>query len=301
MNRARTLLERLAAGEVLVGDGAIGTMLMARGLPAGEPPERFNLTHPHIVEEVGRLYREAGADLLTTNTFGGSPARLADSDLEADLERLTRAAVRAAIRAAGGRALVSGSIGPCGLVLQPYGDADPGLVREGFLRQARALATSGADLFCVETMTDLAEACLAVDAAREAAPDLPVIATMTFERTRRGFFTVMGNSIVDAVRTLETRGATMIGSNCGNGMDAMVAIARECSRIATRPIAIQSNAGLPIAEGDGLRYPETPEAFAAAVSDLLACGVRLLGGCCGTTPAHVRALRAAVDAATPAG
>jgi 5-methyltetrahydrofolate--homocysteine methyltransferase len=296
---SRSLIERLSAGDVLVGDGATGTMLMARGLPSGEPPERFNLDRPDIVEEVARLYADAGADLLTTNTFGGSVARLADAGLDTQLEAINAAAVHAARRAAAGRALVSGSIGPSGRMLVPYGDADPGEIREGFLRQAHALVEAGADVLCIETMMDVEEARLAVEAAREVAPAIPIIATMTFAASPRGFHTVMGTSVAEAAAVLEAAGATMVGSNCGNGIGAMLAIAREFAAVTRLPLAIQANAGLPTSEDGRLVYAETPEMFAVAVTALLEAGVRLVGGCCGTTPAHVRALRAAVDAARP--
>jgi 5-methyltetrahydrofolate--homocysteine methyltransferase len=179
-------------------------------------------------------------------------------------------------------------------VLRPYGDADPQDVAEGYSEQARALSDAGVDLFCVETMIDIEEARLAVAAAREAAPHLPIVATMTFELTRRGFYTVMGTSVAAAARLLAEAGADVVGSNCGNGIDAMVEIARAFGQATGLPIAIQSNAGLPTLVGGQLRYAETPEMFAAAVPALVRAGVRLIGGCCGTTPAHVRAIRTAV-------
>lgn len=291
----RPLLDRLRSGEVLIGDGAWGTMLMARGLRPGESPEGLNLTRPEVLEEIAAQYLDAGADLITTNTFGGSPARLRQFGLDDQTEAINRAAVEAVRQVAAGRAYVSGSIGPCGHVLKPYGDADPAEIGAGYERQARALAEAGADLFCIETMTDLAEALLAVRAARTVAPDLPIIATMTFERTRRGFFTVMGTSIEQAVRSLTEGGAHILGSNCGNGSDEMVAIALEFRALTSLPIAIQPNAGLPEHQNGALVYSESPEFMAARARDLLAAGVSIIGGCCGTTPAHIQALRALVD------
>ena len=290
-------LERLGAGEVLVGDGAWGTLLMEHGLGPGEPPEALNLTRPRVLEEIAGLYLDAGADLITTNTFGGSPMRLRAFGLEERTAEVNRAAVEAARRACGDRAYVSASIGPCGHVLAPYGDADPSEVAAGFERQIRSVAEAGADLICVETMIDLAEAVLAVRAARAAAPGLPVMATMTFERTRRGFYTVMGASIEAAVRGLTEAGADILGSNCGNGSAVMIEIAREFRARTEEPVAIQSNAGLPETRGREIVYPEGPETMAAAAEALLAAGVLLIGGCCGTTPAHVRAIRGVVGVA----
>jgi 5-methyltetrahydrofolate--homocysteine methyltransferase len=290
----RSLRERLAAGDVLVGDGGWGTMLMARGLPAGAAPETFTLSRPEVLAEVARLYVDAGADLVTTNTFGGSPIRLADCGLADRLAEVNRLAVEAVRRAVGTRAWVSGSIGPTGRMLRPYGEADPTDVAEGFFEQARALAEAGVDLFCVETMIALDEARLAVSAARRAAPELPIVATMTFERSRRGFFTVMGDSVPAVARGLAEAGADLVGSNCGNGIGTMVEIARAFHEVTPLPLAIQSNAGLPEMVEGCLTYAETPQMFAEAVPALVAAGVRLIGGCCGTTPDHVRAVREAL-------
>ena len=288
------LLTRLAAGSVLVGDGAWGTLLLARGLRQGEPPEGVNLTRPEVLEDIATQYLKAGADLITTNTFGGSPARLRQFGLDGQTEAINSAAVGAVRRVAQGHAYTSASVGPSGHLLKPYGDADPADIGAGFERQMRALAEAGADLLCIETMTDLAEAVLAVRAARTVAPSLPVMATMTFESTRRGFFTVMGASIELAVRGLSDAGADILGSNCGNGSEAMVAIAREFRARTARPIAIQPNAGLPQPLAGVLVYPETPEFMAEQARELLAAGVAIIGGCCGTTPAHTRALREVV-------
>ena len=185
-------------------------------------------------------------------------------------------------------------------MLKPYGDGDPDEIAAGYARQLEILADAGVDLVVVETMTDLTEARLAVEAAKGAAPGLPVIATMTFDRTRRGFFTVMGVTIAQAADGLAAAGADIVGSNCGNGIEAMVEIARELRACTALPVAIQSNAGLPESRGGALVYPETPDVLASWVPALLGAGVGVIGGCCGTTPDHIRALRAAIAAAPPA-
>jgi 5-methyltetrahydrofolate--homocysteine methyltransferase len=287
------LLERLRTGPVVIADGGIGTMLMARGLAPGDAPERLTLDAPAIVEEVARLYVEAGAEIVTTNTFGGSPLRLRAAGLAAAVERVNADAVAAALRAAGTRAWVSGSIGPTGHLLAPLGEADRDEVAEGFLAQAVVLAAAGVDLFCIETMTDLGEARLAVAAARRVADGRPVAATMTFEPTRRGFFTVMGVSIPQAAAALLDAGADIVGSNCGNGSMAMVEVARQFRAATAAPLLIQSNAGMPESRDGQLVYAETPDIFARSVAPLVAAGVAVIGGCCGTTPDHVRAMRAA--------
>lgn len=288
------LLERLARGPAILGDGAWGTMLFARGLPTGDAPERVCLERPELLTEIAGLYLEAGAEVVTTNTFGANPERLGLHGLADHLEEICRAAVSAVRRAVGERAWISGSIGPTGVLLSPLGRLDPAAASAGFERQAAALAAAGADLLCVETMTDLAEAEIAVRAACAAVPGLPVVATMSFEATRRGYFTVMGVTPAKAAVRLEAAGASAVGANCGDG-DTMAGIAREFRAHCALPIAVRPNAGLPTLVDGELVHPETPEAMAARVPELLEAGVRLLGGCCGTTPAHIRALRQAVD------
>ena len=297
----RPILERITAGEVLVGDGAWGTQLMERGLKPGECPEAVNLDRPHLLTEIARLYVKAGAELVTTNTFGGSPPKLSPYGLDARTGEINRRAVEAVRKAASGRAYVSASVGPSGRLLLPYGDTEPDELATGFARQVRALAGAGADVICVETMTDLREATLAVQAARAEAPDLPVIATMTFDHTPRGFFTIMGVTVQQAADGLAEAGAHLVGSNCGNGIERMVEIAEEFRKAASLPIAIQSNAGLPENRGGEVVYPETPEFMAEHARRLVDVGVSIIGGCCGTGPEHIRALRQMVDAARQGG
>jgi 5-methyltetrahydrofolate--homocysteine methyltransferase len=191
---------------------------------------------------------------------------------------------------------VTACIGPCGAMLKPYGNADPDDVLAGYRRQIEALVAAGIDGVFVETMIDLTEATLAVRAAKAVAPDLPVLATMTFDATPRGFFTVMGVSVEQAATGLRAAGADAVGSNCGNGIEKMVEIARAFRDATDLPLVIQSNAGLPDTSTGTAVYPETPEFMAARIPDLLAAGVSIIGGCCGTTPAHIRAFRAAIDA-----
>jgi 5-methyltetrahydrofolate--homocysteine methyltransferase len=290
------LLARLGRGDVLVGDGAWGTQLMQRGLPEGRPPEWFALERPGTIEAVARLYVEAGADLVTTDTFGGTSFRLKLHGLEGERDRINRQAVEAVKRAVAGRALVSASVGPSGQLLEPIGDTSPDAVEAAFAEQIAVLAAAGADVLCIETMGDLTEATRAVKAAKARAPGVPVMATMTFEPTPRGYFTVMGVNVEKAVAGLEAAGADAVGSNCGTGIADMVEIARQMIRVAHRPVIIQPNAGLPVNRGGRIVYDETAETFAARVPELLGLGVAIVGGCCGTTPDHTRAIRRAVDA-----
>ena len=287
--------ERLAAGEVLCGDGAWGTQLMARGLAPGDCPERLNLTRPEVLAEVAGLYLEAGADLVTTNTFGGSPLNLASHGLDKRTEEINRVAVEALKPVTASRAYISASVGPTAKILEPYGDTAQEDVAEAFSRQTGALIDAGADLICIESMFDLREAELAVRAVRSHSTDIPLVATMTFDATPRGFFTTMGTTVEQACRTLIEAGADMVGSNCGNGIDTMIEIAGEFTKHASVPVIIQSNAGLPENREGELVYPESPEYMAERVSRLMDLGISIIGGCCGTTPDHIRAIRTAVD------
>lgn len=292
------LLSRLQAGDIIVADGAIGSLLMERGLPRGLCPESFNLSHPQFLEEIAGRYLEAGAEIIQTNTFGASPMKLSSFGLEEKCDEINARAVAAVRSAVGGRAYVSGSCGPTGRILKPFGDADPEDVSRTFQRQTRVLVDSGADLLCIETMTDLNEARLALEAARSVSSTIPIIATMTFDSTPRGYFTMMGVDVESAARGLAEAGANVIGSNCGTGTETMVEIAGEFGRHSSLPLAVQPNAGLPEIEGGRAVYRETPEFMATKVPELLDTGVRIIGGCCGTTPEHTRALRRAVDSAS---
>jgi 5-methyltetrahydrofolate--homocysteine methyltransferase len=293
----RPLLERLAAGELLVGDGAMGTMLLERGLKPGRPPESVTLERPEALEEIARLYLDAGADLLETNTFGGSPLKLALHGMEAETERVNGEAVRAVRRVAEGRAYVAASVGPSGRLPEPYGDVSRDALYASFRRQIEALVAAGADCICVETMTDLTEATLAVRAAKDVAGSLPVLATMTFDPTPRGYFTIIGVTVPAAAAGLAQAGADAVGSNCGNGVEHMIAIAREFRAASRLPVVIQPNAGLPRTVAGRTVYDETPDFLADRARELVRLGVSIIGGCCGTTPDHVRALRTMVDAA----
>jgi 5-methyltetrahydrofolate--homocysteine methyltransferase len=294
-----SILERIKKGEILIADGAMGSLLMARAgdLIKGKCPEVINIPRPDILEEVAGLYLDAGSDIVSTNTFGGSPLKLSDYSLDGDMEEINRAALQAARKAVdqrGGKGYVSVSIGPCGKMLKPLGNVEPEAMYDNFYRQLQVTIDAGADIVCVETMTDAQEAILAVKAARAVSSSIPVMATMTFDKKPRGFFTMMGVTIEKAARELEAAGADIIGSNCGNGIENMIEIAREFKNVSSLPLIIQANAGLPELKGDEVIYPETPEFMAEKSKELAAAGVSVVGGCCGTTPDHIRAIARAL-------
>ena len=288
--------ERLVSGRALVADGAMGTMLLRQGLEPGACPESITLSNVELLEEIASLYLEAGADIVETNTFGASPARLATYGLDDKTEELNAIAVQAVRSAVGDRAYVAGSCGPSGKLLQPYGDASSEELYASFKRQIESLVSAGIDCVFVETMTDLTEAKLAVQAAKDCSSHTPVVATMTFDPTPRGFHTIMGVKVETAASELAAVGADAVGSNCGNGIENMIEIARAFKDASDLPMVIQSNAGMPKAIDGEIVYDETPEFMAEKVTELLSLGVSIVGGCCGTTPEHVAAIRATVDA-----
>lgn len=287
-----SILERIKKGEILIADGAMGSLLMARAkdLIKGKCPEVINLSRPDVLEEVASLYLEAGADIVQTNTFGGSPLKLSDYSLDEKTEEINRAAVQAVKKVVEAKAYVSASCGPSGKMLKPYGNVDPDSMYDNFCRQLKVVIESGADIVCVETMLDVQEAVLAIKAAKSISASIPVMAAMTFDKTPRGFFTMMGVNIEKAAGELEDAGADIIGSNCGNGIENMILIAKEYKKHTSLPIIIQSNAGLPEMKDDVVVYPETPEFMAEKSKELAAAGVSIIGGCCGTTPDHIRAM-----------
>jgi 5-methyltetrahydrofolate--homocysteine methyltransferase len=291
----RGFLERLAEREALVADGAIGTLLFQKGLKPGDYPESANLAAPEYLEEIAALYLDAGAEIIQTNTFGASPLKLALYGVDDKTEEINCSAVRAVRRAVGDRAYVSASCGPCGKLLKPYGDAEPEEVYGSFRRQLESLVAEGIDIVCVETMLDAAEAALAIKAAKDVSPGIPVMATMTFDATPRGFYTIMGVDVAKAASSLQQAGADVVGSNCGNGIENMIKIAADFRKCTHLPLIIQSNAGLPKTVDGELVYDETPAFMAERADELLDLGVSIIGGCCGTTPEHIRAIRKMVD------
>jgi 5-methyltetrahydrofolate--homocysteine methyltransferase len=292
-----TLLEQCRKGEILVADGGMGTMLFERGLRPGMSPESFMLSHPEKVREVSREFLTAGADILHTNTFGGSPLKLTEYGLADKTEEINRSAVDIVREVAGDEAIVAGSCGPSGQFMEPYGDVPEAEMRTNFRQQIEALVEGGIDVLTIETMMDVREATVAIQAAKIVAADLVVIASMTFDETSKGFFTVMGTNIEQAAIVLEEAGADIVGSNCGDGIEKMVKIADAFRSVTSLPVLIQSNAGKPEASTGGLIYPESPEFFVENVAALVESGVAIIGGCCGTTPAHIRAIREVVDRA----
>ncbi len=283
------------SGRVLVSDGAWGTFLHQKGLQTGTCPEQWCVDHPEEVGDIASSYIEAGSDMVETNSFGGSALKLEHYGLSDRAAEFNEAAARISSMAAGGDKWVIASIGPTGKMLLT-GDVTPEELYNGFKEQAVALEKGGADAICIETMSDIDEAVQAVKAARENT-DLEVICTFTFERTIQGDYrTMMGVSPVEAARAAMEAGADIIGTNCGNGFERMIDIVKEIRTVSPDiPVLVHANAGLP-KNIDGVDvFPDTPEQMASLVPDLVNAGANIIGGCCGTTPDHIRAIKQAVE------
>lgn len=286
------LLELIARRGTVLGDGAMGTMLHRAGLTDGAP-ERWNAERPDVVSSIHRAYVEAGSDFISTNTFGGTRNRLALDGLEARLAELNEAGARLAREAAGER-LVAGSMGPTGELMEPLGLLTPDGARASFAEQARSLKAGGVDFALIETMSALEEVEAAVAGAKEAG--LPAVVTMSFDTH---FRTMMGVKPVDALATITGLGVRVIGANCGNGPAEIERVLTEMSQAKPEGVMLmaKSNAGMPRWKDDRITYGGTPEVMSDYARTMARLGVAVIGGCCGSTPEHIAAMRKALDAA----
>ena len=279
----------------LVSDGAMGTMLQGRGLTDGGAPELWNVEKPEEIEAVLEAYAAAGANFITTNTFGGTAGRLAMHGLEDRLAELNKAGALIARKVADRHpgCFVMGDIGPSGELMEPMGTLTPESGKVLFAAQISALVAGGVDAILIETMSDLGEVEAAVAAAQEVAPGLPIIVTMSFDTNLR---TMMGVKPAMAIKHLAALGVRIVGANCGRGTDEMSQIAKEL--VEARPegvfVITQSNAGLPKLQGDEFIYDGTPEEMARYAAEMKNLGVNIVGSCCGSSPAHTQSIAAAL-------
>jgi 5-methyltetrahydrofolate--homocysteine methyltransferase len=271
-------------------DGAMGTELMARGLGPGVPPELWNAEKPDAVREVHAAYFEAGSDVVSTNSFGGTPLKLAAHGLEGRAFELNLAAARLARAAAPAGRYVAGSMGPTGKFLKPQGPATEADLVAAYAEQARGLAEGGVDIFLIETQYDLREALAAVRGVRGVSP-IPVFVTLTFNSFPRGYFTLMGDPAARSAADLEKAGAAAVGANCTLSPEQMVGCVRALRTATSLPVIAQANAGQPVVGADGtIGYSQTLEDYVRFVPELVKAGAGFVGGCCGTNPATIRAM-----------
>ena len=281
------LLAELIKKAPVVIDGAWGTQLQARGLPSGETPDGWNLTHADVVEEIPRAYVDAGSRVVLTNTFRGNRLALEAAELADRAFELNREAATISKRAAAERAVVFGSLGPSGKMLC-MGEVSADELRDVFSQQASALAAGGADGLVIETMADVEEASLAVEAAKSTG--LPVVACMCFDSGAENDRTMMGVTPEQAAEQLQAAGADVIGANCGQGIEGYISIAKRYAAATDLPIWIKANAGVPKLVDGEVAYETTAQQFASRAVELRDAGVSFIGGCCGTDPDFIRAL-----------
>lgn len=283
----RKIIEAIHKGKILVSDGAWGTLLQQRGLQPGECPEEWNLTRADDVFDIALSYAKAGADMVETNSFGANYFKLKNYGLQDRVAEINLAAAQISRKAVDENCFVLGSVGPTGklLIMEEVTEQE---LYEAFKEQSIALEAGGADAIVIETMTDLEEARIAVEAASENTR-CAVFCTMTFDKIIGGEFrTMMGISPTEMTQTLVAAGASVIGANCGNGMKDMIGIVREIRQTDARiPILIHANAGMPHFHEGETTFPETPEDMASQVREMAAAGANIIGGCCGTTPGHI--------------
>ena len=289
---SHAILDALKKHRVLVSDGAMGTELSKAGLEPGECPEAWNETHPDAVRAIAKSYFDAGSDMVLTNTFGASRFKLAKFDLADRAVDLVSAGVRLAKEAAPEGGMVAVSIGPTGEFMAPLGTVTEEEMTEAFAQEARAAADAGADGACVETMSALDETTCAVRAAKAAG--LCTLATLSFSKGPAGYRTMMGVSPEDAARALAEAGADVVGANCGVPADDVIEIVKAMRAVTDKPILVHVNAGLPQLVDGKTVFVDDPEALAAHALALHEAGADIIGGCCGTTPEHIRAIAEAL-------
>jgi 5-methyltetrahydrofolate--homocysteine methyltransferase len=294
MSKTR-ITEAVRKGKVLISDGAWGTFLQKKGLKPGECPEMWCIDRPSDVLDIAKSYIDAGADMIETNSFGGTSFKLQHFGVENKVREINEAAANISRKAAGDSKWVIASVGPTGKMIVT-GDVTPEELYEAFKNQVVALEKGGADAICIETMSDIEEAVIAIKAVTENTK-CEAICTFTFDKISEGEYrTMMGFSPTDAVKAAIEAGAHIVGANCGNGIVRMIDIVKEIRTVDKNiPVLVHANAGLPqLIDGKDV-FPDSPEIMAKHVKNIVAAGANIIGGCCGTSPAHIKAMKEAAS------
>ncbi len=271
----------------LIFDGAMGTMLISAGLEGGKAAETWILEKPEEITKVHQGYFDAGADIITTATFGGNPVKLKKAGLEKKADEINEKAARLAKQVAGQERYVAGNIGPAGELLQPSGPLSVEAATDSFAGQADVLAKNGVDLFLVHTFFDINESIAAIKGIQSVS-DLPIFAAMTFQEKNNGFATIMGNRVEPSMKALVDAGASVVGANCSIGSDRMIFLAEEIRQAVSTLVMAKPNAGSPQISDGKTFYTENAETFSENMRRIKSLGVEVIGGCCGSTPEFIR-------------
>lgn len=283
----------LVGSRLVLYDGGMGTMLFAAGLLDGESPEPWNWEKPEVVNEVYRAYYEAGSDVVQTNTFGGTPIKLSERELQDRTYEANCLAAKALRAVCPEGRYTAGDVGPTGKFMKPMGEFTREEFDAAFEVQMHGLVDGGVDMISIETMYSLEEALCALRAAKRVS-DRPVAVCMTFDRNPRGFFTLMGETVPQCLRALKDNGADIVGSNCSHGSPVFIDLARLLRDSTDLPVIVQPNRGKPVLEKETMVYKQTASEFVADALTIASLGVSIIGGCCGTTPEFIAGLRAAL-------
>jgi len=285
----------LVKERIVLLDGGMGTELIKKGLSKGEAPELWNEKYPEKVKEVHQAYFQAGADAIITNSFGGSPIKLKHFNLEKKAYELNKKAAEIAVEIKPKERYVGGSMGPTGQFLKPQGPYEENEFYEAYHLQAQALIEGGVDFILIETQYDLREAIIALKAVLEI-NKVPVFVTMTYNETKRGYFTIMGNSLEQCQKELIENGAQAIGANCTLDSRQMLELIKKMEKLKEIPIIIQANAGQPLSQPDGsITYSQDRDDYVKYIPEIIKEGARIIGGCCGTNPEYIKEMKKIID------
>ncbi|BBO70936.1 homocysteine S-methyltransferase [Desulfosarcina alkanivorans] len=285
------IIEKVKQEGILL-DGGMGSMLIARGLKGGDCAEKWNVDRPEVIREIHQAYFDAGADVATANTFGASSLKLEKMGIKESIETINTEAVKHARAASKPGQYVAGDLGHVGEMFSPMGRMTAEKAKDIYVHHAGIIEAAGVDLFLIETIFDLNEAIVALEAV-QAVSSKPVFCSLTFNQAPKGFFTLMGNPVEASMKQLRDAGAAAVGANCSLGSESMIGLAGQIRESVDIPVIVQPNAGMPQTRPDGTAfYPEDEILFAENIKKIKALGVEIVGGCCGTTPAFIQKIRA---------